>query len=156
MKKKLNKVAKDTNLFLKKFIFKQKKTDLLNPIKYGLLPGGKKIRSKLRVYSSKQYRLQAEEFPEDFATFILVVIIKSLTHNWFRETRCSSESTTLPIYHEYQLFEGNELGRSNENLHLAERTWHMSSKLTALTNKEWRARTRNNYTNNPELIRQKS
>ncbi len=49
MKKKLNKVAKDTNLFLKKFIFKQKKTDLLNPIKYGLLPGGKKIRSKLIV-----------------------------------------------------------------------------------------------------------
>ena len=48
-KKKLNKVAKDTNLFLKKFIFKQKKTDLLNPIKYGLLPGGKKIRSKLIV-----------------------------------------------------------------------------------------------------------
>ena len=49
MKKKLNKVAKDTNLFLKKFISKQKKTDLLNPIKYGLLPGGKKIRSKLIV-----------------------------------------------------------------------------------------------------------
>ena len=46
MKKKLNKIAKDTNLFLKKFIFNQKKTDLLNPIKYGLLPGGKKIRSK--------------------------------------------------------------------------------------------------------------
>ncbi len=49
MKKKLNKVAKDTNLFLKKFIFNQKKTDLLSPIKYGLLPGGKKIRSKLIV-----------------------------------------------------------------------------------------------------------
>ena len=49
MKKKLNKVAKDTNLFLKKFILNQKKTDLLNPIKYGLLPGGKKIRSKLIV-----------------------------------------------------------------------------------------------------------
>ena len=49
MKKKLNKVAKDTNLFLKKFIINQKKTDLLNPIKYGLLPGGKKIRSKLIV-----------------------------------------------------------------------------------------------------------
>ena len=49
MKKKLNKVAKDTNLFLKKFIINQKKTDLLNPIRYGLLPGGKKIRSKLIV-----------------------------------------------------------------------------------------------------------
>ena len=49
MKKKLNKVAKDTNIFLKKFILNQKKTDLLKPIKYGLLPGGKKIRSKLIV-----------------------------------------------------------------------------------------------------------
>ena len=49
MKKKLNKVAKDTNQFLKKFILKQKKTDLMTPIKYGLLPGGKKIRSKLIV-----------------------------------------------------------------------------------------------------------
>ena len=49
MKEKLNKVAKDTNLFLKKFILKQKKTELLKPIRYGLLPGGKKIRSKLII-----------------------------------------------------------------------------------------------------------
>ena len=62
MKKKLNKVAKDTNLFLKKFLFNQKKTDLLNPIKYGLLPGGKKIRSKLivdvgRIFNIKYKKL---------------------------------------------------------------------------------------------------
>ena len=47
MKKKLDKVAKDTNLYLKKFILKQKRSELLNPMRYGLLPGGKKIRSKL-------------------------------------------------------------------------------------------------------------
>ena len=47
MKKKLNKIAKDTNLFLSKFLFNQKKTELLKPMRYGLLPGGKKIRSKL-------------------------------------------------------------------------------------------------------------
>ena len=58
MKKKLNKVAKDTNLFLKKFIFNQKKTDLLNPIKYGLLPGGKKIRSKLIVDVGKIFNIE--------------------------------------------------------------------------------------------------
>ena len=58
MKKKLNKVAKDTNLFLKKFIFKQKKTDLLNPIKYGLLPGGKKIRSKLIVDVGRIFNIE--------------------------------------------------------------------------------------------------
>ena len=49
MKKKLNKIAKDTNSFLVKFLSKQKKTDLIRPMKYGLLPGGKKIRSKLIV-----------------------------------------------------------------------------------------------------------
>ena len=57
MRNKLNKVAKDTNLFLKKFILNQKKTDLLNPIKYGLLPGGKKIRSKLIVDVGKIFNI---------------------------------------------------------------------------------------------------
>ena len=58
MKKKLDKVAKDTNLFLKKFILNQKKTDLLSPIKYGLLPGGKKIRSKLIVDVGKIFNIE--------------------------------------------------------------------------------------------------
>ena len=57
MKKKLNKVAKDTNLFLKKFILKQKKTELLKPIRYGLLPGGKKIRSKLIIDIGKIFKI---------------------------------------------------------------------------------------------------
>ena len=47
MKKKLNKVIKDVNSFLLKFLSKQKKTNLIKPMKYGLLFGGKKIRSKL-------------------------------------------------------------------------------------------------------------
>ena len=58
MKKKLNKVAKDTNLFLKKFILKQKKTELLKPIRYGLLPGGKKIRSKLIIDIGKIFKIK--------------------------------------------------------------------------------------------------
>ena len=57
MKKKLNKVARDTNLFLKKFILKQKKTELLNSIRYGLLPGGKKIRSKLIIDVGKIFKI---------------------------------------------------------------------------------------------------
>ena len=44
---KLVRIAKDTNLFLKKFIKKQKKTELVSAMKYGLFPGGKKIRSKI-------------------------------------------------------------------------------------------------------------
>ena len=49
MKKKLNKIAKDTNLFLKSFINKQKKSELIVPMKYGLFSGGKKIRSKILI-----------------------------------------------------------------------------------------------------------
>ena len=54
MKKKLNKIAKDTNLFLSK----QKKTDLIKPMIYGLLPGGKKIRSKLIVDVGKIFKIK--------------------------------------------------------------------------------------------------
>ena len=49
MEKKLNRVAKDTNIFLTKYLSKQKKTNLLYPMRYGLLPGGKKIRAKIIV-----------------------------------------------------------------------------------------------------------
>ena len=49
MKNKLNKINKDTNIFLKKFIKKQKKTNLISSMKYGLFPGGKKIRSKILI-----------------------------------------------------------------------------------------------------------
>jgi farnesyl diphosphate synthase len=44
---KLVRIAKDTNLFLKNFIKKQKKTELVTAMEYGLFPGGKKIRSKI-------------------------------------------------------------------------------------------------------------
>ena len=47
MKNKLFRIAKDTNLFLKMFIKKQKRTKLITAMEYGLFPGGKKIRSKI-------------------------------------------------------------------------------------------------------------
>jgi len=49
MQKKLNKIAKDTNSFLKSFIKKQKKSELITAMQYGLFSGGKKIRSKILV-----------------------------------------------------------------------------------------------------------
>ena len=49
MKNKLNKIASDTNIFLKKFLIKQNKSKLLPAMKYGLFPGGKKIRSKILI-----------------------------------------------------------------------------------------------------------
>ena len=49
MQNNLNKVARDTDLFLKKFFKKQVKSPLLNSMSYGLFSGGKKIRSKILV-----------------------------------------------------------------------------------------------------------
>jgi farnesyl diphosphate synthase len=49
MQNNIKKIAEDTNIFLKDFIKKQKKTDLISPMRYGLFPGGKKIRSKVLV-----------------------------------------------------------------------------------------------------------
>jgi farnesyl diphosphate synthase len=55
---KLNKVAKDTNLFLKKFIKLQNKSPLLHPMSYGLFSGGKKIRSKILVDVGKIFNVE--------------------------------------------------------------------------------------------------
>ena len=49
MQTELNKIARDTNFFLKKFIKKQKKSKLIIPMQYGLFSGGKKIRSKILI-----------------------------------------------------------------------------------------------------------
>jgi farnesyl diphosphate synthase len=49
MKNILKKIAKDTNIFLKNFINKQGNSSLVPAIKYGLFPGGKKIRSKILI-----------------------------------------------------------------------------------------------------------
>ena len=57
MKNKLNRIAKDTNNFLNNFIKKQKKTDLITPIKYSIFPGGKKIRSKILIDIGKLFNV---------------------------------------------------------------------------------------------------
>jgi len=49
MKTKLDRIAKETNIFLKKFLNKQNNSKLLPAMKYGLFPGGKKIRSKVLI-----------------------------------------------------------------------------------------------------------
>ena len=49
MKIKLNRIAKDTNFFLKNFLDKQNNSKLIPAMKYGLFPGGKKIRSKILI-----------------------------------------------------------------------------------------------------------
>jgi len=49
MKNKLKKIAKDTNQFLKNYLNKQNNSKLIPAMKYGLFPGGKKIRSKILI-----------------------------------------------------------------------------------------------------------
>ena len=58
MKKKISKVATDINIYLKRFLKNQKNSGLLVSMKYGLLPGGKKIRSKLLVDIGKIFGIK--------------------------------------------------------------------------------------------------
>ena len=58
MKNKLIKIAKDTNLFLKRFIKKQKRTELISAMEYGLFPGGKKIRSKILLDIGAVFKIE--------------------------------------------------------------------------------------------------
>ena len=53
----LSHIANDTNKFLKSYIKKQSKTELIRSMKYGLLPGGKKIRSKILIDVGKIFNL---------------------------------------------------------------------------------------------------
>ena len=46
---KIEKIASDTNYFLKNFINKQSRSNLILPMRYSIFPGGKKIRSKILV-----------------------------------------------------------------------------------------------------------
>ena len=55
---KLVRIAKDTNLFLKSFIKKQKRTELVTAMEYGLFPGGKKIRSKILLDIGAVFKIE--------------------------------------------------------------------------------------------------
>jgi farnesyl diphosphate synthase len=65
MQNKLIKIANDTNIFLKKFISSQKKTELITPMRYGLFSGGKKIRSKILIDIGSIFNI-------DYKTLIII------------------------------------------------------------------------------------
>ena len=65
MQSKLNKIAKDTDFFLKSFIKKQKKSELIVPMKYGLFSGGKKVRSKILIDAGSIFKI-------DYKTLIMI------------------------------------------------------------------------------------
>ena len=47
MEKKLKKISKRVNFYLNSYLLKLNSPELIKPMKYGLFPGGKKIRSKI-------------------------------------------------------------------------------------------------------------
>ena len=57
MIKDLNRIAKDTNKFLNSYIKRQSKTELIRSMRYALLPGGKKIRSKILIDVGRIFNL---------------------------------------------------------------------------------------------------
>ena len=57
IKKKLIKNAKKIDQFLIKFIKKQKQSMLVKPMKYGVISGGKKIRSTIILDAGKMYNI---------------------------------------------------------------------------------------------------
>jgi len=54
----INKIAKDTNSYLKKYLKKQEYSGLLKPMSYGLFSGGKKIRSKILIDCGKIFNVK--------------------------------------------------------------------------------------------------
>ena len=57
----LNKIAKDTNSFLRKYLRKQKYSGLIAPMHYGLFSGGKKIRSKILFDVGKIFNISRKK-----------------------------------------------------------------------------------------------
>ena len=60
--KKLDNIAKDTNIFLAKlFLKKNKRPNLLGPMKYGVFSGGKRFRSAIIVNTGKIFNIKYEK-----------------------------------------------------------------------------------------------
>tara|TARA_Y100001970_G_scaffold283828_1_gene399903 strand:+ start:2723 stop:3592 length:870 start_codon:yes stop_codon:yes gene_type:complete len=58
MEKKLKKLSKKVNFFLNSYLSKYRSSELIKPMKYGLFPGGKKIRSKIIFDIGKMFKVK--------------------------------------------------------------------------------------------------
>ena len=61
IKKRLLNNAKKIDLFLKKYFNSQKKSSLIKPMKYGVLSGGKKIRSTIILDTGKLFNINIKK-----------------------------------------------------------------------------------------------
>ena len=80
IKKKLNKNAKKIDKFLLKFLKKQKKTLLVTPMKYGLISGGKKIRSTIIFDTGKLFGVEEKKLL-DICAAVECIHAYSLIHD---------------------------------------------------------------------------
>ena len=58
---KINSNAKKIDSFLKKYLHKEKKSRLIMPMKYGVLSGGKKIRSSIILFTGKLFNVKEKK-----------------------------------------------------------------------------------------------
>ena len=61
MEKKLKKISKKVNFFLNRYLSKFNSSELVVPMKYGLFPGGKKIRSKIIFDVGKIFKVNYKD-----------------------------------------------------------------------------------------------
>ena len=61
MEKKLKKLSKKVNYFLNNYLSKFNSSELITPMKYGLFPGGKKIRSKIIFDVGKIFNVKSKD-----------------------------------------------------------------------------------------------
>ena len=61
MEKKLKKISKKVNFFLNSYLSKSNSSELIAPMKYGLFPGGKKIRSKIIYDVGKIFKVKHKD-----------------------------------------------------------------------------------------------
>ena len=61
MEKKLKKLSKRVNFFLNRYLSKFNSTELVVPMKYGLFPGGKKIRSKIIFDIGRIFKIKKKD-----------------------------------------------------------------------------------------------
>ena len=61
MEKKLKKLSKRVNIFLNRYLSKFNSSELVIPMKYGLFPGGKKIRSKIIFDVGRIFRVKNKD-----------------------------------------------------------------------------------------------
>ena len=80
MEKKLKKISKKVNFFLNRYLSKFNSSELIRPMKYGLFPGGKKVRSKIIFDVGKIFKVKKKDLII-LAASVEVIHAYSLIHD---------------------------------------------------------------------------